>query len=250
MNGNLRKGNAMKKVLCGMFVCLMVVGLSGCPLGGVDKDLVKTWLASPVQTSFEGSWSDYNDEWDLVGRYQVVGYDASSWTFGEINDGRGIATYTWKTLYAVVYIKYDADGNVVSQEVRSTKEITRATTTGEYMTKAFTPADIKGTKIEADVQAWADRVLDVMKVKITPGKVLDIDVSDEGVPSLAEENADPALVAPTTAAPLVWRGVYIVDQFGDLNIVMAGLGDAIPDPYAWGDDRSVYVTADRKAAAE
>lgn len=249
MNGNLRKGNAMKKVLCGMFVCLMVVGLSGCPLGGgVDKDLVKTWLASPVKNDYLDGRTDWNDDGDRVGRYDVVGYDASSWTFGEINDGRGIATYTWKTLYAVIYSKYDADMNVVSQEVRSTKEITHATKTGEYMTKAFTVADIKGVQIEADADTWAERVLDVMKVKITPGKQGDVEWSDKGVPSIVEENADPELAVPTTAAPLVWRGVYIVDQFGDLNIAMADdPGDEIPAP---DSGRKVYLTADRKAAAE
>lgn len=238
----------MKKVLCGVFVCLMIVGLSGCPAlggGGVDKGMLGAWLAAPqlIGSVPAGTVRDSNN--NVLGNYWVDVYDQTTMTYGEINKDteRGAMSIDLLLLFQVVYVS--ADG---TESLRSAKTYSEGLITGEYKTKPFEAVDVKGVKIEDGTELWADRVLDVMKVKVSKLNQITIEPGNSNAEPSFKEKGQPDPAQPTLAAPIVWRGVYRVDQFGDLNIAFSNLNMGIPDLDDWG--RMVFVRTDRKVAAE
>ncbi len=238
----------MKKVLCGMFVGLMIVGLSGCPAlggGGADKDMLGTWLASPqlIDSVWAGEVRDSNN--NVLGEYWVDVYDQTTMTYGEINKDteRGAMSIDLQLRFQVVYVS--ADG---TESLRTAKTYSEGLITGEYKTKPFEAVDVKGVKIEDGTELWADRVLDVMKVKVSKLNQITIEDGNSNAEPSFTEKGQPDPAQPTLAAPVVWRGVYRVDQFGDLNIAFSDFNMGIPDLDNWG--RTVFVRTDRKVAAE
>lgn len=228
----------MKRMLVFSLCALMLAGLSGCPLtgGGVDKALLGLWVISPVQLGT--SWAGAN----LDGAYWVETWDTSTLEFGEMDKDTDRGAFTWsiKRLYQVVQVS--ADG---TETLKAVKEVTRQTVTGQYKTKAYDKADLQGVNIEDGTELWAERVLDVMGVQ--QSAVLDVDWDWEGGTVVFEEATIPAGALPVLPAPLVWRGVYTVDSFGDLNIAMSPLGETAGQPAPGLDaGQNVYLRAERE----
>ncbi|HOH52007.1 MAG TPA: hypothetical protein PLI98_14845, partial [Candidatus Hydrogenedentes bacterium] len=109
----------------------------------------------------------------------------------------------------------------------------------------YDKADLQGVNIEDGTELWAERVLDVMGVQ--QSAVLDVDWDWEGGTVVFEEATIPAGALPVLPAPLVWRGVYTVDSFGDLNIAMSPLGETAGQPAPGLDaGQNVYLRAERE----
>lgn len=228
----------MKRLLVVSLGVLMAAGLSGCPLtgGGADKDLLGLWIISPAQLATD--WAGAN----LDGAYWVETWDTSTLEFGEMDKDTDRGTFTWsiKRLYQVVQVS--ADG---TETLKNVKEVTRQTVTGQYRTKPYDKADLQGVSIEDGTELWAERVLDVMGVQ--QGAVLDVDWDWEDGTVVFTEATIPAGALPVLPAPLVWRCVYTVDQFGDLNIAMAALTEAVGTPAPGLDaGQNVYLRAERE----
>lgn len=227
----------MKRLLVVSLGVLMVAGLSGCPLGGgADKDLLGLWVISPAQLAM--NWGGAN----LDGAYWVETWDTSTLEFGELDGKTDRGSFTWsiKRLYQVVQVS--ADG---TETLKNSKEVVRQTVTGQYRTKPYDKADLQGVSIEDGTELWAERVLDVMGVQ--QGAVLDVGWRWEGGSVVFTEATIPAGALPALPAPLVWRGVYTVDPFGDLNIAMSPLGETAGQPAPGLDaGQNVYLRAERE----